>query len=88
MVASSPARAADDHLAAITSSLLLDLNRHEMMTLIIALAALGFSVMSAIMLVRTRQRAVAREAGLRADLQGLQAESIVSRRCCSPSRKC
>ncbi|MFL9501285.1 ATP-binding protein [Rhodopseudomonas palustris] len=75
MVASSPARAADDHLAAITSSLLLDLNRHEMMTLIIALAALGFSVMSAIMLVRTRQRALAREAGLRADLQGLQAES-------------
>lgn len=70
MVASSPARAADDHLAAITSSLLLDLNRHEMMTLIIALAALGFSVMSAIMLVRTRQRAVAREAGLRADQIG------------------
>jgi signal transduction histidine kinase len=75
LVASSPARAANDQLAAFAASTLLDLNRHEMMTLIIALAALGFSVVSATLLLRGQQRSKAKEVGLRGEIRGLQAES-------------
>jgi len=75
MVACSPARAADDQLAALATATLLDLNRHEMLTLIIALAALGFSVVSAALLLRTQRRSKANEVGLRGEIRGLQAES-------------
>ncbi|WP_322514759.1 PAS-domain containing protein [Rhodopseudomonas palustris] len=75
VTASSPAFAADDPLAALTSWIIVDLNRHELVTLAMAVSVLGFSVMSAILLMRTRQRAAAQEARLRADVHTLQAES-------------
>jgi signal transduction histidine kinase len=74
LASSSPALAADDRLSAL-AAIFLDLNRHEMVTLTMALAVLGFSVVAAILLMRTRQRAAAQEARLRADIQGLQTES-------------
>jgi len=75
LAASSPAWAADDPLATLTSRFMFDFNRHELVTLAMAASVLGFSVVSAILLMRTRQRAAAQEAQLRADVQTLQAES-------------
>ena len=53
-------------------SLLADLNRQEIAVLATALALLGFSVVAAILLMRSRLRAARNEARLRADVQDLQ----------------
>jgi signal transduction histidine kinase len=52
-----------------------NLDRQDVVALTIALAILGFSVLSTILLMRTRMRATKTEAGLRSDLHGLQVES-------------
>ena len=54
---------------------LLDLNRQEFAVLTTALALLGFSVVAAILLMRTRLRAAKNEARLRSDVQALQIEA-------------
>ena len=54
---------------------LLDLDRQEIAALTLALAVLGFSVVAAILLMRTRVGAARNEARLRADIQALQAEA-------------
>ena len=54
---------------------LVDLSGQEIATLAIALALLGFSVLSAILLVRTRIRSARREARLRSDISGLQMQA-------------
>ena len=54
---------------------LLELNRQEFAVLTTALALLGFSVVAAILLMRTRLRAAKNEARLRSDIQGLQIEA-------------
>ena len=51
------------------------LNRQEFAVLTTALALLGFSVVAAILLMRTRVRAAKSEARLRSDIQGLQIEA-------------
>ena len=58
-----------------TISALLDLNRQEFAVLTTALAPLGFSVVAAILLMRTRLRAARSEARLRADIGGLQVQA-------------
>src|SRR6195256_1733423 len=50
----------------------LDFNRQEIAVLATALALLGFSVVAAILLMRTRVRAARAEARLRSDIQALQ----------------
>jgi signal transduction histidine kinase len=75
LVASSPARAQDNSLLTNAWAALLDLDRQEIAALTLALAVLGFSVVSAILLMRTRLRAARNETRLRSDIQGLQAEA-------------
>ena len=70
LVSIVPARAGDLSLDAI--SVLLDFNRQEAAVLTTALALLGFSVVAAILLMRTRVRAARSEAQLRAEIQDLQ----------------
>src|ERR1700738_1760598 len=53
----------------------LDLTRQEFAVLTTALALLGFSVMAAILLMRTRLRAARSEARLRANIANLQAQA-------------
>src|ERR1700759_4263399 len=53
----------------------LDLDRQELAVLAIAAGVLGFSVVSAILLMRTRVRAAANEARLRAELRAQQVEA-------------
>ncbi len=55
-----------------TISTLFDFNRQEIAVLATALALLGFSVVAAILLMRTRVRAARSEARLRSDIQDLQ----------------
>lgn len=52
-----------------------ELSRQELAALVIALAVLGFSVVAAILLMRTRIRAAGNEARLSADVQRLQADA-------------
>jgi signal transduction histidine kinase len=52
-----------------------DLNRQEIAVLATSLAVLGFSVVAAILLMRTRVRAASIEAGLRSDIRELQIEA-------------
>lgn len=52
-----------------------DLDRQEIVALTMALAVLGFSVVSAILLLRTRFRSVRTEARLRTELHALQVET-------------
>jgi signal transduction histidine kinase len=52
-----------------------DLDRQEFAAIALALAILGFSVVSAILLMRTRTRAVENELRLRTEIQSLQAEN-------------
>ncbi len=74
LIAITPARA--DELPLLQAiSTLFDFNRQEIAVLTTALALLGFSVMAAILLMRTRVRAASNEARLRSDIQGLQAEA-------------
>jgi signal transduction histidine kinase len=54
---------------------IVDLNHQEFAVLTTALALLGFSVVAAILLMRTRVRAAGNEARLRSDIQGLQIEA-------------
>jgi signal transduction histidine kinase len=70
----APAAAADPTLLDAISNFL-DLNHQEIAALTTALALLGFSVVAAILLMRTRLRAAASEARLRSDIQGLQSEA-------------
>lgn len=52
-----------------------DLTRQELAALAIAFGVLGFSVVAAILLMRTRVRAATNEARLRANIQSLQIEA-------------
>src|ERR1700687_4416731 len=71
---SAPAYAGDVPLLDAVSSYL-DLNRQEFVVLTTALALLGFSVVSAILLMRTRLRAARSEARLHADIGELQVQA-------------
>jgi hypothetical protein len=51
------------------------MNHQEFAALTTALSLLGFSVVAAILLMRTRLRAARNEAGLRGDIQRLQSEA-------------
>jgi signal transduction histidine kinase len=69
-----PARASDLPLLN-TISTFIDMNHQEIAALTTALSLLGFSVVAAILLMRTRLRAARSEAGLRAEIRSLQNES-------------
>src|ERR1700694_1634541 len=56
-------------------SIFFDFNRQEIAVLTTALALLGFSVVAAILLMRTRIRAARHEARLRSDIQELQVQA-------------
>jgi len=71
---SAPAYAGDVPLLDAVSSYL-DLNRQEFVVLTTALALLGFSVVSAILLMRTRVRAARNEARLRTGIGELQVQA-------------
>ena len=75
LATSAPAYAGD--LGSFESALatLFDLNRQEVAVLATALAVLGFSVVAAILLMRTRVRAANNEARLRSELRSLQVEA-------------
>src|SRR3954471_17109730 len=73
--ACAPARASDLQLLEQALATFFDLNRQEVAVLATALAVLGFSVVSAILLMRTRLRAANNEARLRSELRGLQVEA-------------
>ena len=66
---------ADDVTLLQQISGLLELNHQEFAVLTTALALLGFTVVAAILLMRTRVRATKIEARLRSDIQGLQMEA-------------
>ena len=74
LTATAPACAEDLSFAAVLTTLF-DFNRHELAVLAIALAVLGFSVVAAILLMRTRIRAAANEARLSAELRAQQVEA-------------
>src|SRR3982750_3655718 len=69
-----PANAADSSLMDALSNYL-DLHRQEFAALTSALALLGFSVVAAILLMRTRVRAATSEARLRVEIGELQAQA-------------
>jgi signal transduction histidine kinase len=71
LASNGPAQAGDLPLVDAISTFL-DLNRQEIAVLATALALLGFSVVAAILLMRTRVRAARSEAQLRSDIQDLQ----------------
>src|SRR3954449_9744209 len=73
--ACAPARASDLQLLERTLATFFDLNRQEIAVLATALAVLGFSVVAAILLMRTRVRAANNEARLRSELRSLQVEA-------------
>jgi signal transduction histidine kinase len=70
----APANAADASLLDAISATL-DLNRQEFAVLTTALALLGFTVVAAILLMRTRLRALRNEARLRTDIGELQVQA-------------
>src|SRR5580700_8388849 len=67
---SQPAYAAD-----LSWLHLIGMNHQEFAALTTALSLLGFSVVAAILLMRTRVRAARNEAGLHSKIQGLQGEA-------------
>jgi signal transduction histidine kinase len=75
LATSAPARAGDLQLIEQALATFFDLNRQEVAVLATALAVLGFSVVAAILLMRTRVRAANNEARLRSELRGLQVEA-------------
>jgi signal transduction histidine kinase len=75
LITSAPARAGDLQFVEHALETFFDLNRQEIAVLATALAVLGFSVVSAILLMRTRLRAANNEARLRSELRGLQVEA-------------
>jgi signal transduction histidine kinase len=70
----APAHAGDLTLLQVISTFF-DFNHQEIAVLTTALALLGFSVVAAILLMRSRIRAAKSEARLRSDIQGLQSEA-------------
>src|ERR1700686_1607427 len=70
----APADAGDPTLLQVISTFF-DFNHQEIAVLTTALALLGFSVVAAILLMRSRVRAAKSEARLRSDIQGLQSEA-------------
>jgi signal transduction histidine kinase len=66
---------ADDSLVAHAISTYLHLNRQEFAVLTTALALVGFSVLAAILLMRTRVRAAKSEARLRSNIGELQVQA-------------
>jgi signal transduction histidine kinase len=75
LLTSAPARAGELQLVERALETFFDLNRQEIAVLATALAVLGFSVVAAILLMRTRVRAANNEARLRSELRGLQVEA-------------
>jgi signal transduction histidine kinase len=75
LATSAPARAGDLQLLEQALSTFFELNRQEVAVLATALAVLGFSVVAAILLMRTRIRAATNEARLRSELRELQVEA-------------
>jgi signal transduction histidine kinase len=73
--ACAPARASDLQLLEQALATFFDLDRQEVAVLATALAVLGFSVVAAILLMRTRVRAATNEARLRSELRSLQVEA-------------
>jgi signal transduction histidine kinase len=73
--ASAPAYAGDLNSFENALATFFDLNRQEVAVLATALAVLGFSVVAAILLMRTRVRAANNEARLRSELRSLQVEA-------------
>jgi signal transduction histidine kinase len=73
--ACAPAHAADLQLLEQALATFFDLNRQEVAVLATAFAVLGFSVVAAILLMRTRVRAANNEARLRSELRSLQVEA-------------
>ncbi len=74
-VPATPARAGDFGFFDSTLFSVFDLSRQDLAALVIAFAFLGFSVVAAILLMRTRVRAAETEARLQAELQRAHAES-------------
>src|ERR1700686_1772882 len=70
----APADAGDPTLLQVISTFF-DFNHQEIAVLTTALALLGFSVVAAILLMRTRIRAAKSEARLRSDIQELQLQA-------------
>jgi signal transduction histidine kinase len=75
LAASAPARAGDLSSFETALATFFDLNRQEVAVLATAFAVLGFSVVAAILLMRTRVRAANNEARLRSELRSLQVEA-------------
>ena len=75
LAATAPARADDLPFVPHAIFAYFDFNHQEIAVLATALALLGFSVVAAILLMRTRLRAARSEARLRSDIQGLQSEA-------------
>src|SRR6202158_4623152 len=73
-VASNVPAHAGDSLLLDAIAIFFDFNRQEIAVLATALALLGFSVVAAILLMRTRVRAARSEARLHGDIQHLQAQ--------------
>jgi signal transduction histidine kinase len=74
LVSIAPAYAGDLPFRHVISAFL-DLNRQEIAVLTTALALLGFSVLAAVLLMRTRLRAAGNEERLRADVGDLQVQA-------------
>ncbi len=74
LVSIAPADAGDLPFQHVISAFL-DLNRQEIAVLTTALALLGFSVVAAVLLMRTRLRAAGNEERLRADVGDLQVQA-------------
>lgn len=70
-----------------TLSLFANLDRQEIAALSVAAAVLGFSVVSAILLMRTRLRAARIESVCCRTTRRSSSRWIVFARCCSPSRR-
>jgi len=75
LATSAPARAGELQLLEQALATFFDLDRQELAVLATALAVLGFSVVAAILLMRTRVRAANNEARLRFELRSLQVEA-------------
>jgi signal transduction histidine kinase len=75
LLMASPAKASDLTPLARSLTALSELDQGSMAAMTVALGVLGFSVVAAILLMRTRIRAAANEARLKSDIQTLQAEA-------------
>jgi hypothetical protein len=73
-IVSEPALAGDLPLSEVISAWL-DLNQQEFAVLTTALSLLGFTVVAAILLMRTRVKATRTEVGLRQDIADLQVQA-------------